>query len=159
MASIKWLTRIIVVDRPFAGYYQTFDYSYFERNLGVPSLLPLGECGVKAQIARPARFEIVPKSKEYRIHGAAWAGESEIAKVELSTDGGRTWSVTRLLGDSVPFSWRLWESTWRTPDQPGRMILMARATDARGRTQPIERDPDLRNVKIHHVLPVEVRVS
>jgi DMSO/TMAO reductase YedYZ molybdopterin-dependent catalytic subunit len=159
MASIKWLSRIIVVERPFAGYYQTFDYSYFERNHGVPSLVPLTECGVKAQIARPARFEIISKATNYRVRGAAWSGESAVAKVELSTDGGQTWSITKLLGESVPHSWRLWESSWRTPDQAGRMILMARATDERGRIQPMQRDPDLRNVMIHHVLPVEVVVG
>jgi DMSO/TMAO reductase YedYZ molybdopterin-dependent catalytic subunit len=159
MASIKWLTRIIVLERPFAGYYQTMDYSYFERNHGVPSVVPLSECAVKAQIARPARFEIVPKATNYRIHGAAWAGESEIAKVEISTDGGKTWSTTELLGESIPHSWRLWEFNWRTPDEPCRKSLMAKATDERGRTQPMQRDADLRNVMIHHVLPVEITVS
>jgi DMSO/TMAO reductase YedYZ molybdopterin-dependent catalytic subunit len=159
MASIKWLTRIIVLDRPFAGYYQTMDYSYFERNHGVPSVVPLSECVVKAQIARPARFEIVPRATNYRIHGAAWAGESEIAKVEISTDGGKTWSNTKLLGESIPHSWRLWEFNWRTPDEPCRKSLMAKATDERSRAQPMQRDADLRNVMIHHVLPVEITVS
>jgi DMSO/TMAO reductase YedYZ molybdopterin-dependent catalytic subunit len=159
MASVKWLSRIIVLERAFAGYYQTFDYSYFERSHGVPSLVPLTECGVKAQIARPARFEIIPKATKYRVYGAAWSGESEIAKVELSTDGGQTWSITRLLGESVPHSWRLWEASWRTPEEACRTILMVKATDQRGRTQPMQRDPDLRNVMIHHVLPVEISVS
>jgi hypothetical protein len=35
---------------------------------------------------------------------------------------------------------------------------MARATDSRGRTQPMKRDPDLRSYMISHVLPVEVEV-
>jgi RIP metalloprotease RseP len=38
MASVKWLSRLVVVDRPFDGYYQTFDYTYFERRHGLPSL-------------------------------------------------------------------------------------------------------------------------
>jgi DMSO/TMAO reductase YedYZ molybdopterin-dependent catalytic subunit len=159
MASVKWLSRIIVLDRPFAGYYQTFDYSYFERNHGVPSLVPLTECGVKAQIARPARFETVPKATNYRVYGAAWAGELAVAKVELSTDGGRSWLTAKLLGEPIPHCWRLWESNWRTPDQPCRTALMVKATDERGRSQPMQRDPDLRNVMIHHVLPVEVTVA
>jgi hypothetical protein len=36
---------------------------------------------------------------------------------------------------------------------------MARATDTRGRTQPLTRNVDLRNVMIHHVVPVEVEVE
>ena len=120
MASIKWLSRIVVVERSFAGYHQTLDYSYFHRDHGVPSLTALTECAVKAQIARPARFEIVPKGTNYRVHGAAWAGEAEIATVELSTDGGKTWSATTLLGQSVRHAWRLWEARWRAPTKPAR---------------------------------------
>jgi DMSO/TMAO reductase YedYZ molybdopterin-dependent catalytic subunit len=158
MASVKWLSRVIVADRPFAGYFQTLDYSIFERSYGVPTLVPLTENAVKAQIARPARDEVVPKGKDYRVFGAAWAGESDVAKVEISTDGGKTWSAAGLLGEPVRHAWRLWEWTWRTPENRGRQSLMARATDTRGRTQPLERNVDLRTVMIHHVIPVEVEI-
>src|SRR5205807_9934825 len=35
MASVKWLNRIIVTDRPFQGFFQTMVYSYFERRNGI----------------------------------------------------------------------------------------------------------------------------
>ncbi len=159
MASIKWLTRILVVDRPFAGFFQTFDYSYFERRDGLPILVSTGENQVKSQIARPARQEAIPKDSEYRVHGAAWAGESEVSKVEVSTDGGETWADANLVGESIPHAWRLWEWTWKTPRQAGPRIVMARATDRRGRVQPMKRDPDRRNGMISHVLPVEVEIT
>ena len=57
----------------------------------------------------------------------------------------------------MKYAWRLWEHDWR-PGQAGRHRVMARATDARGRTQPMQRDPDRRNGIISHVLPVEVEV-
>ena len=57
----------------------------------------------------------------------------------------------------MPFSWRLWEYTWKGL-KAGNATLMARATDKRGRVQPMERDPDRRNYVINHVLPVEVEV-
>ncbi|MEJ7638597.1 MAG: sulfite oxidase [Singulisphaera sp.] len=159
MASIKWLSRILVVDRPFAGYFQTLDYSYFERRDGLPSLVATTENEVKSQVARPARHEAIPGDSDYRVHGAAWAGESEVRQVEVSTDGGKTWAVAKLVGESIPYAWRLWEWTWRTPKQAGPRIVMARATDRRGRVQPMKRDPDRRNGMISHVLPVEVEVS
>ena len=159
MASIKWLSRILVVDRPFAGFFQTFDYSYFERRDGLPSLVSTGENQVKSQVARPARQEAIPRDTDYRVHGAAWAGESEVSKVEVSTDGGETWAVARLVGEPIPHAWRLWEWTWRTPKQAGPRIVMARATDRRGRVQPMKRDPDRRNGMISHVLPVEVEIT
>ncbi len=159
MASVKWLKRILVVDRPFAGYFQTLDYSYFERRDGLPSLVSTSENAVKSQVARPARREIIPKETDYRIHGAAWAGESQVSQVEVSTDGGASWTVAKLLGEPIPHAWRLWEWTWKTPRQAGPRIVMARATDRRGRVQPMERDPDRRNGMISHVLPIEVVIS
>jgi DMSO/TMAO reductase YedYZ molybdopterin-dependent catalytic subunit len=158
MASIKWLTRIIVTDRPFQGFFQTLDYSYFQRPDGLPSLVPVTEMEVKAEIARPARQEVIPAKSDYHIHGAAWAGESEVARVEVSTDGGRRWSAARLLGQPIQRSWRLWEFTWQTPEQAGPLTLLARATDQRGRTQPLKRDLDRRGYMISHVLPIEVQV-
>lgn len=158
MASVKWLKRLVVTDRPFQGYFQTMVYSYFERRSGVPSLVPTTELQVKSQIARPARWEVIPAGATYRIHGAAWTGNSEIAKVEVSTDGGKTWSSAQLLDRSVPFAWRLWEHRWTVPRQAGPYTVLARATDARGRAQPTERDPDRRNGIVNHLLPIEVEV-
>lgn len=159
MASIKWLSRIIVTDKPFQGFFQTFDYSYHERIAGLPSLVPITEMEVKAQIARPTRLEVVPANSTYRIHGAAWAGESEVTKVEISTDNGKSWENAKLLGKEVPFSWRLWEFEWKTPRQAGFVTLMARATDQRGRTQAMRHHPDRRAYRISHTLPMEVLVQ
>ena len=30
-ASVKWLQRLIVTDRPFDAYYQSIDYAYWKR--------------------------------------------------------------------------------------------------------------------------------
>ena len=158
MASIKWLKRIVVTDRPFAGYFQTIDYSYFERRDGLPVVTPITEMQVKAQIARPREGEVVPVKTAYRVHGAAWTGEGDIARVEISSDGGKTWATARLRGKPVPFCWRLWEWNW-TPNRAGRVTLLARASDTRGRVQPLTRDPDRRNYLISHSLPVTVDVK
>jgi DMSO/TMAO reductase YedYZ molybdopterin-dependent catalytic subunit len=159
MASVKWLTRILVIDRAFRGYFQTADYTFWERRDGLPiQLLPVGEVEVKAEIARPALHEVVAADAVYRMHGAAWTGESEVTKVEVSTDGAKSWSAARLLGETTQYGWRLWEHYWRTPAQPGHCTLMARATDARGRTQPIERDVHRGTYVITHIQPIEVEV-
>lgn len=156
-ASVKWLTRIHVVERPFDGYFQTFDYTYWDRSAGAPAMRPITEMQVKASIARPAFEETIAAGRPYRVHGAAWTGEASIRRVEVSVDGGATWADARLLGEPVESAWRLWEFTWQNPTA-GRHRLMARATDSRGQTQPLERDTDRRNYMISHVLPVEVDV-
>src|SRR2546423_5383023 len=53
MASVKWLQRIIVTDRPFNGYYQTVDYAFWQRGDAGAALVPITEMEVKAAIARP----------------------------------------------------------------------------------------------------------
>ena len=166
MASVKWLQRIIVIDRPFNGYYQTIDYAYWkrteyahwERGENIAELTPLTEMQVKAEIARPEKGETVPANTRLRIHGAAWASDAEIAKVELSTDGGKTWNDAELLGRSSLNAWRLWEYNWQTPAQSGKQTLIARATDSVGRTQPVVRNPDCENYMINHLLPIQVEV-
>jgi DMSO/TMAO reductase YedYZ molybdopterin-dependent catalytic subunit len=158
MASIKWLQRVIVTDRPFSGYYQTIDYAYWKRSNQIPELTPLSEMQVKAQIARPAEGQIIPANTSVPVSGAAWTCDAEIIKVELSTDGGATWNDTKLVGESKPNAWRLWEFTWQTPSQRGKQTLVARATDSVGRTQGIYRDPDRGTYMINHLLLIEVEV-
>jgi hypothetical protein len=147
-----------VTECTFQGYFQTFEYAVWERRHGLPSLVPVTEVEVKAEIARPAPFEVVPKDSKYRMHGAAWTGESHVVKVEVSDDGGQTWAEARLIGEPVPYSWRFWEYDWRTPTQAGCRTLAARATDARGCAQPLHRDALRRDAVVTHVLPIEVEV-
>ena len=159
MASIKWLQRIIVTDQPFAGYYQTLDYVYWKRRGDIAELSPVAELQVKAEIAKPAQGDKVPVNSTVRIHGAAWASDGEIVRVEASTDGGSTWKEATLLGESKPNAWRFWEFNWKTPTAPGKQTLVARATDSLGRTQPAHRDPDRGTYMINHLLPIEVSVG
>jgi DMSO/TMAO reductase YedYZ molybdopterin-dependent catalytic subunit len=159
VASIKWLQRLVVTDRPFNGYFQSFDYSYFNSATGLSKFVPITELQVKAQISRPTTREIIKADSDFRIHGAAWTGESEISKVEVSTDAGKSWAEAKLQGERVKHAWRLWDYRCHAPGKPGMIRLMARATDAQGRVQPLERDPDRRNYMISHVLPVDVTIQ
>ncbi len=158
MASVKWLKRIVVTDRPFHGFFQTVDYAYWTHADGLPTRVPLGEMQVKSQIARPSFGEIVPVGGVYRVHGAAWTGDAEIAKVEVSVDGGRSFAPAKLLGDAVRGAWRLWEFAWSVPTKPGRHELVARATDTAGRTQPLARDKDRETYMVNHLIPTPVEV-
>ncbi len=159
MASVKWVTRVVVLDRPFRGYYRAVDYAYWTEHAGNPVYVPIEEMSCKAQVARPAKGEVVPPDADYTVTGAAWTGDTDVVRVELSTDGGRTFADATLDGDPVRHAWRLWHFTWRTPAAAGPCTLLARATDARGRTQPAERDPSHGTYLINHMLPAEVEVG
>ena len=158
MASIKWLQRVAVTDKPFNGYYQTLDYAFWERRGGNAELVALSEMQIKAEIAEPREGETVSANSNVRVHGAAWTGNGEITKIEISSDDGATWNEAKLLGESKPNAWRLWEFNWKTPAKPGKQTLIARATDSKGRTQRIDRDPDRGTYMVNHLLPISVDV-
>ena len=158
MASVKWLNRVIVTDRPYQGYFQTMDYSYYTRSTGPnPEVVPVTEMQPKAAIARPGPNEVVAAGKPYPVFGAAWAGESKVAKVELSTDGGKTWAAAQLDDKPKPFCWVKWRWAW-TPTAKGSVKLLVRCTDESVASQPEKRDGDRRSYAINHWVPVEVLV-
>jgi DMSO/TMAO reductase YedYZ molybdopterin-dependent catalytic subunit len=158
VSSVKWLTRLIVTEEPFRGFFQAVDYTIYQRPQGTPVETPITRLQLKAQIARPVAGEAIPAGGTYRVVGAAWTGDGAVSRVEVSTDGGRQWAPAELQGKAVPYTWRLWEYEWRVPAEAGRRTLLARAVDGRGRVQPTERDPDRRNYMITHILPVAVEV-
>ena len=159
MASVKFVDRIVVLDEAFRGYFRTVDYAYWIDQAGEKARVPIEEMSCKAQIARPAKFEVVPADTTYAVVGAAWTGESDVVRVEFSSDAGQTWADATLLGSAVRHAWRLWRFDWAVPTTPGRRTLIARATDARGRTQPVDRNPDHGTYLVNHLLPTEVEVA
>lgn len=141
MDSVKWLKQIVVAREPFAGFYQSRRY-YEARRVGDSTTRgPLGAMRLKSQIARPineARLALAPTT----IFGAAWCGDAEIARVEVTTDGGRIWQAADLGRDRASRAWRLWSYVWQ-PAAAGQVVIAARAYDTQGRTQPAERDPQI----------------
>jgi len=159
MASVKWVQRIVVLAEPFRGYFRTVDYAYWTELEGNPVRVPIEEMSCKAQIARPAKGEIVPRDSEYTVAGAAWTGDSDVVRVEVSTDGGKTFADATLLGEAIRHAWTLWTFDWHTPAQPGPVTLYARATDSAGRVQAFERNPMHGTYVIDHMLPCEREVE
>ena len=138
--SIKWLTRITVITEPFQGFFNTRRYVFAKKGTSGVVLTPAYELRVKAQIARPLGNSLISRGA-YRIHGAAWSGESEIAAVEVTLDGGQNWQTAHLDDNRAPYAWRLWEFPWSNAER-GIHVIGARAVDSRGRSQPIAPDSE-----------------
>jgi DMSO/TMAO reductase YedYZ molybdopterin-dependent catalytic subunit len=158
-ASVKWLTRIQVVQAPFHGYWQTSDYCYWDSLGGIPVRLPLREMKLKSAIARPRVYETLTPDQSYTVLGAAWAGETEVTEVAVSTDGGLTWAEAHFLDPAQLNAWRRWKFDWQTPKKPGQYTLLARAKDANGTVQPDQHDWNYGSYMISHLLPIEVHVQ
>lgn len=139
MDSVKWLKQVVVAREPFKGFYQSRRY-YEARRVGdAVERMPLGAMRLKSQMARPINKATLGAGP-VNVFGAAWCGDAEIAKVELSFDGGRAWKEAKLGPDRAPFAWRIWSYDW-TPARVGSFEIIARAHDTQGRAQPLERDP------------------
>jgi DMSO/TMAO reductase YedYZ molybdopterin-dependent catalytic subunit len=142
----KWLTHVTILDKEFDGFFMKTAYRYPVRPVAPGSavdpadLAPVESLRVKSVIAGPYDgTRAGADGKAVRIHGVAWSGDAPVAKVEVSTDSGRTWRPASLGKDQSKYAWRQWEYSW-TPPRPAHYALMARATDASGATQPFAAD-------------------
>ncbi len=139
-ASCKWLAEIKVLDKEFEGNFMSPGYR-FPNQPGKPGepvkpedTHPVSGLNVKSAIAAPSEGSAV-KGRSVHVQGVAWAGESDIVKVEVSADSGATWSPAQLGKEHAKYAWRLWSYAWK-PGKAGDYVLMSRATDSKGRTQP-----------------------
>jgi len=133
VASVKWLTEIALIDRPFDGHYQVEKYWYESERHGEIVREPVTLQKVRALITEPAADQEAGRG-ELAIRGVAWSGAAPIARVEVSVRGG-DWQNARLVGERKRHSWQWWELVTRI-SEPGIANLRVRATDLAGRTQP-----------------------
>ncbi len=134
MASVKWLTRIELLTRPFRGPFQVRDYVYIPSPGAYDRSVPVTWQRVNSTITQPvdgARVQPGPLT----VRGVAWAGNAPPERVEVSLNGGRSWTCAELIDPALPAVWRLWH--WVSPPlSPGVYQILVRATDAAGETQP-----------------------
>jgi DMSO/TMAO reductase YedYZ molybdopterin-dependent catalytic subunit len=141
--SLKWLTHVKAAEQPWNGFWMNPAfripvYSITPGNFDSPfETKPFTEFSVSSVITRPLDYETV-KSGTASIQGYAWTGECEVAAVNISTDGGQTWHPATLGPRRSSYAWTQWAFTWHAA--PGTYVLMARAKDSLGKTQPLEQD-------------------
>jgi sulfite oxidase len=139
-ASCKWLTEIKVLETEFAGNFMNPGYRLPNQAVKPGDTVkpedthPVTALGVKSVIAGPRDGSDLRTGK-VMVHGAAWAGEADISKVEISTDAGSTWNSARLGREQARYAWRLWNYEWDA-GKSGDYTILSRATDTQGRTQP-----------------------
>ena len=137
MTSVKWLTRITVVDEPFEGYQMVTGYR-MRRDEDDPGT-PVTRIEPRSLITPPGIPDFMTRRRflpagPVRLEGRAWSGWGPIERVEVSTDGGATWWDAELGEPPGPAAWAPWSAEWDAP--AGEHELCARAHDATGRSQP-----------------------
>jgi sulfane dehydrogenase subunit SoxC len=137
MASVKWLERIEVLDRPFDGVQQALSYHF--RSAPGEKGVPCTTMRVNSLMIPPGMPDFYARTRHVTagpvaIEGRAWSGAGAIARVEFGIDDA--WHEAALEAAPGPYAWQRWRATWQAA--PGRHALSCRATDASGATQPIE---------------------
>lgn len=133
---IKWLRRLEVSDKPFMTREETSKYT---------DLLPDGKARIftltmdaKSVITFPSGAMKLPKAGFYEISGLAWSGRGKVQKVEVSTDGGKTWAEAALQGPVLPKCHTRFRFGWNWDGQEA--VLQSRCVDETGYVQPILAD-------------------
>jgi len=127
--QIKYLRRIKVVDREYMTYD---DYGHIQPDARAASLT--NQIGPKSVITFPSGGQQLMGPGFYQISGLAWSGAGAVRKVDISTDGGRTWHeaqiqspVFRIAHTRFGMNWK-WDGT--------ECVIMSRCTDELGTVQP-----------------------
>ena len=130
-ASVKWLRRIELADRPFMTREETSKYT-----------APLGDGTIRqfsfvmdarSIITDPAYPRVIEPGW-HEIRGLAWSGRGRITNVEVSVDGGDSWEQAALQGPVLPKAHVRFRHPWNWTGDPAE--IMSRATDETGYVQP-----------------------
>lgn len=131
-ANIKWIRRIEVSDAPFMTRSETAEYTDPLPN-DTARIFSLVQ-DASSIITFPAHPVTLPEQGWWEITGLAWSGRGRVTRVEVTTDGGRTWERADLEGPVLPRSHTRFRHAWKWTG--GRHLLASRAVDETGYVQP-----------------------
>ncbi len=133
--SVKWLRRLKIVSAPIMTKDETSRYTDLQAN--GKSLMFTYPMEVKSVITRPSHGMTLHGAGLHQISGIAWSGNGAIRKVEVSSDGGRTWTDAPLVAPVLPRALTRFRLPWKWDG--AATVLKSRATDETGAVQPERR--------------------
>jgi sulfane dehydrogenase subunit SoxC len=130
--NVKWLRRIKVVDQPYVTFQE------HSRFLGPDprSALNNFEFGPKSVITYPSGTHQLPARGPYVITGVAWSGGAVVRKVDVSTDGGKSYREAEIAGPKLMKAFTRFYVPWKWEGEEA--VLQSRVVDEKGQVQPTE---------------------
>jgi sulfane dehydrogenase subunit SoxC len=130
--NVKWLRRLKIVPAPIMTKDETSRYTDLQGD--GRSLMFTYPMDVKSVITHPSHGMTLKGAGLYQISGIAWSGGGTITKVEITTDGGKTWIDAPLGAPVLPRALTRFRVPWRWDGNA--TVLKSRATDDTGARQP-----------------------
>ena len=130
--SIKWLRRLKLGTEPWQTRQETSAYT--DLRASGKALQFTFTTEVKSVITQPSGMMKLKSKGFYEISGLAWSGNGKIHRVEVSTDGGKTWGDAMLQEPVLDKSLVRFRYPWVWDGAP--VVLMSRAIDSSGEVQP-----------------------
>jgi sulfane dehydrogenase subunit SoxC len=130
--NVKWLQSLRVTDQPYMARDETSKYT---------DLMPDGKARIftyqmeaKSVITFPSGGQALPGPGLYELTGLAWSGRGRIERVEITTDGGRSWLEASLQAPVLPIAFTRFRMAWRFDGRDA--VIASRAIDESGYVQP-----------------------
>ena len=130
--NVKYLKSIKLVDKPYYIQSEISGYTNPKPN-GQASWYETQQ-GPKSLITFPSDPHKLPGPGLYEISGIAWCGRGKIARVEVSTDNGRSWKDANLQQPVLTKAWTRFRLGWNWDG--AETVIMSRCTDESGAVQP-----------------------
>ena len=130
-ASVKWLRRIEVSDQPFMTREETSKYTEPFAN-GTSRMFSF-RMDARSLITYPG-YPVTLQRGWVEINGIAWTGAGKIRRVDVSTDGGKTWKAAQLQEPVLSLAHTRFRHLWEWTG--GEAVIMSRAVDETGYIQP-----------------------
>jgi len=130
--AVKWLTRINVTDHPVMAWHESGNNA--DTRADGKGLWFRFELGPKSVITRPSGGQRLPGHGFYEVTGLAWTGGGVVRRVDVSTDGGRTYKEAELQQPVLRHAHTRFRFPWRWDGEEA--VLQSRCTDERGEVQP-----------------------
>lgn len=141
--SGKWLRKLVVRDRVHDGAKMTgSSYRVPVRPVAPGTKVPdedmriIEAMPVKSLVTFPKSGVVLPVGTASEVRGHAWVGDGAVREVAVSIDFGATWQVAELSPPPNRLAWQRFRARITLPEA-GYYEVWARATDDRGRSQPM----------------------
>src|SRR5262245_39725850 len=131
-ANVKWLRRLKVMNEPVMSREETSKYTDLMADGSARQFT--FDMEPKSLITRPSGGDTLNGRGPYELTGIAWSGRGTIVSVEITTDGGATWTRADLQTPVLPRAHTRFRYQWKWNGDEA--VLASRCTDDTGYTQP-----------------------